>query len=420
MTMTIGRITGLRPSNIQRSGERVTITGAILAASATELRMRWAQIRGLAGNEDEPIVPVTWTIDTTLDGYYWVRGVSVSPIGPEKGVNGRFAIELERVGGGFAKPAIEVNYVMADITNPHGVTERGRIGVPNTGQEVNPFPLVFAPSYITTETGAVALISPEPIAEPLPRSGTVRYWVPPVDFYDGAATLEVLVGATWYPVTGRQLPTNFTRWRLTNGWFRFGPTVTATPFYMLAEGWNGSAWITVGTFERGLFNGGSWTRHDFGATNPTFATIPGTSTLSVPQILRNGPETVTIRIPQVYGFESWSLARGEAFVRGYYQDTAAVASGGSIQYGVASSTAIAVTDGVYGMVRTTASSGFKFFVAETVANTVDTTNARVYATSGVNALNFAIGFSTPTTFGAIDESGYALAMSAQRQQVSAR
>jgi hypothetical protein len=123
MTITIGRCTGLRPAPRfpARSGDRVVIRGSILAASLDELKARRQQLLGLEGDVDDPIVPVTWSTDSTLDGFYRVAGVSVEQIGPSSVPRATFSVTLEAISGNTA-PLVEIDASAVVRTNGVGIT----------------------------------------------------------------------------------------------------------------------------------------------------------------------------------------------------------------------------------------------------------------------------------------------------------
>ena len=422
-TLTIGRFSmSDGPSAIRHDGDFLELELQIDAATTStpaEAKVKRQQLLGMVDNPDEGAFPLTFSDDSDLDGFYSVLSVQCEPFEMFLN-NGTMAasVSLRRVGGGYARPAIEVAYVMSIITNPHSVTERGRIAVPNEGLELTNVAgnLASTPQYITSESGSLALLLNGGSFPLGPVSGSMTYQVDPADFYDGAATIEVQIGATWYPVVGKQIPTGWTNWRLNNGWTRIGPTESGGAFYMLLEAWDGAAWDTVATFARAHYDTGVWTTDDFAVSNPRGVTVPGTLALAYPVVMRNDPATVTVKIPQLYGHEAWTLSRGDAFARLYYIDRSNSADNAAVQ----TSTTIAVTDSTAFMVRTTASGGYKFFVSVAAANTVDTTNGRIRNDVIGAEFSCAIGYSTPTTSTGIDEALVSLAATSQRQRVSAR
>jgi hypothetical protein len=54
---------------VQGDGARVTITGEIESSSVTIAKVLRQQLGGHVDNQDEPFVPVTWSEDSTVDGF---------------------------------------------------------------------------------------------------------------------------------------------------------------------------------------------------------------------------------------------------------------------------------------------------------------------------------------------------------------
>lgn len=415
-TLTIGRFSmSDGPTAIRHDGNNLDLDLQIDGATTSDptvAKVLRQQLLGLAENDDEKAVPVTWSDDSDIDGYYFVEGVSVEPF--EMYLNNgtmTASVSLRRITGGFARPQLEITYIGAERTNSHALAERIRVAVPTEGQEVY-FPTLGQPDFLTTETGTLFAAS----RGVLPESNFVRYQAEPADYYNGSARIEVLIGGTYRTVVGRQIPAGWSSWRLNNGLVRVTPTeISAGNFALTVEGYDGD-WNVIVVLDRGIDTAGAWTRHNFASVNPLGAFISATNVLAYPIVTRNSPERCVITIPQYDGWESYEITRGDAYFVGRYE-----IPGSADEYGIGSNTAVAVTDSVGYMVRTSVdANGFKFFASTPATNTVDTANAQMYLGTAATSFAYACGFSTPITYQTHDEALYALAAVGLTQKVSTR
>ena len=80
MTLTIGRcgldVTHDDVQSLDDTGTEVRISGWLKASSLADAKVLRQQLLGHVNNPDEPVVPVTWSTDSTLDGYYRVNSAS--------------------------------------------------------------------------------------------------------------------------------------------------------------------------------------------------------------------------------------------------------------------------------------------------------------------------------------------------------
>lgn len=254
MTLTIGRVVIAKsPRSLSYDGDGLQVAGKFYGSSLTHAKVIRQQMLGLAGNEDEPVVPVTWDGDTDLDGYYAVGGVNVTPV---KGVTYQqfgfdYAIQLERVQGGFAAPLCEVSTSIALRTNAHSITtSTGRVGVPAAAAFQRGVGGSGAAVVSTTQnprnsaTGDVGAFGVTTTEESF---AAVSFTVAPTDFYDGAATIEQSIGGTWYPVVGDQIGiVTGNALRIGNGLVRM---TYHTDGIMSTELWDGSVWESATSFE---------------------------------------------------------------------------------------------------------------------------------------------------------------------------
>lgn len=327
MTLTIGRVSVAAPTGIAHSGDRLSLTFDILPATLAEAKVRRQQVLGLADNPDEPVVPVTWSDDSDYDGYYHVASASVSPtITYLTGRLLRCSVELERIGGGYAKPMIEVAVAAAVRSNQQSVTTLNPpaasgwlvtgfpVGNGEAGNTASLFTLAGYGSPLGTATGNLQTATIASLTNA--TSDVLWYYSQPADFYDGAAMIEVSRdnGSTWYPVVGRQIPSGVTLyWRISNGLVRVSPSFDDVNVRgeLLVEVWSGSAWESMPTMRRRFDSSGSTIGH-FGFLDPT---SNATYQYTDPVILANGADQVALQIPQANGrTETYTLRRGVPFV----------------------------------------------------------------------------------------------------------
>ena len=134
MTLTIGRVSGLRPQKGSPTvaGKRVTFQGTMIATSFLQLQVFRQQLIGHADNDDEPEIPVTWLSDSSWDGFYKVLAVKVDPQGPTASNYAKFQVDLERVVG-YSNPWFETMTQAVVRTNAHAITAPTTIGATNAG-----------------------------------------------------------------------------------------------------------------------------------------------------------------------------------------------------------------------------------------------------------------------------------------------
>lgn len=419
MSFTLGRLTSTgTPTSFSQSGDSLTVNFDVLPTSLDAAKAQRQQVVGLANNPDEPVVPFTWSDDDSYDGYYTVTAATCQPT--QAYILNRLmraTVTMTRVGGGNLKPKIELPSTCVILTNSHSITTTyGRVAHPQDDIEDYNAGIGFgeytAARQVAVDGGYVRWSR----VPSLPASGVPYYYVPPANYYIGAATLEVQRDSTWYPVHGRQVPAIDTPgdWRLTNGLVRISPSGTHN---YLVEVYDGG-WVDLVTIQRGYDSSG-WNAQNFGVNNPTGLTWTGESTRKVdPAILRNSPERVTIEIPQWGGYERLSLLRGAGWIEVTYGRPGE--SPGE-KYGVGASTTIACTDNTNRATRASVDgNGNAFFLAIPDANTVDTTNGRIYLDAAASRLTFRVGVETPAPDSGTAEYLYAYTSNQITQRVVPR
>lgn len=322
MTFSIGRIgatssgwTLTNPTEWVRTGPaRHLLSGRATFATINEAVACIDQLTALADNPDEPAVPIVWTDEPSMSGFYRIRDVTAS-IDPDSwhAASIAYTVDAERVAFGYAGySGAESSLVGAVITNGHSVsTSQIFHAAPNT-VDYNPSSTVElnAATTVTTETGVLAYAY-RSTAGSGPWNLNSRFTVAPDAFYTGAAKLEVdLGGGAWRTVVGRNLEGGSLRFN--NGLIRVVDGLAAPDIF------NGSAWELGAGVTRtfGIYSDGS----------------TGTVLLSQSlnrQILRNSPEEVAVRYtyspPGTLAVVTVdvSLRRGAFYVTGLIQASAA-------------------------------------------------------------------------------------------------
>lgn len=286
MSLTIGRVSITQNlSELDFDGDRLALAGWFFGTDLNHAKVIREQLIGLDGNEDEPDVPVTYSYDSKVDGYYTVGSVNVSQI---IGVSYerfkfQYAVKLERVQGGFGLPVCEVAAALALRTNALGITTGagGQVWVPSTASfraarfsngEVAM--MISGAGFVrTSATGPVVYAVYFPTLSPPFMAVTSAAL--PADYYDGSAMIEQSVGGVWYPVVGDQIGS------VVGNLLRIGNGLVRATFH------------TDGVLAIEIFDGAVW------ESSTSFSLINATSSTWIAEggwkIVRNAPDACTIR-----------------------------------------------------------------------------------------------------------------------------
>lgn len=316
MTFTIGRVADLRPSQVTRSGDGLRIDGTIMATSKDALDARRFQLAGLVGNVDEEAVPLTWTVDPMVDGFYRVRSAATGKLGVERSSSARFSVELDRLDSGFARPRLEVVTTAAVRTNAHSVTAPSVLAVAIPGalgyafaESDHPMTYGAGASSGGYDADGLAIVAYEFAYAAADGLMSHRFSADIASHYAGSARVEVKFGSSHYPVHGAQMPSGAAMgWRLSNGLVRVYPTYnTSSNLVELAvEGLSGANWygqtyqFTLTTTATALIGAGS------GGVQSVFA---------FPRIVRNSPETCVLRLDSANYSTFITVMRGHQWVQ---------------------------------------------------------------------------------------------------------
>lgn len=392
MSFTIGRASlPVDPTSASWLGNTLTITGWISPTTTNDTNHAYAirqQLLGLVDNDDESVFPCTFSVDPNWDGFYSVLSVQVEGRPHLMETQGRmpYTLVLQRVTGGFGKPAFESITQSVVRTNSHAVT------TPQGVVASAYFPSVYGfyesdTSTLPSASGGVANLTTEDgtmnvtyLQAPIAAS-TYRWFVKPADYFKGSARVEVKYGSTWYPIHGKQIPSaSAGDWRISNGYTRLYPSQVS-----------GNGRFTVETYRAGSWVGREFTLGVYDPVGFTWGALPmtgdSTGNLATPRVLRNDPSCVTVQCSIVSQKYTISLRRAETFVT--VALTLPAASG--LLYGFATSAVVAST-AFTGGIRATASdaNGLRYLISTPVARTNDLVNGRIYTTAAANSSQFQI------------------------------
>jgi len=279
----------------QSSGER-TLKGMLAGATLEQTNVARDNLRSLRPGE---IIPIVWTGDPHLDGFYEVVEAAAG-YGPG-GVAGSGAVEWAlRVRALGSDPEVFWQSRFSGV-NRDGAAVRFH-GVPST-----------SPLYVPEPAGGIitrALADGSSLQVALGVALTDRpIWENrPATHYRGAATVKwaSVASGTRYTRQGLWIPPALPAdWEIGNGLIRLTPNAGLTYGFLL-DVWNGTG----------------WTPWDFTLTyaGATATTVP-LDTTTRPAVLVNTPELVVVRFEQTRGAATggrWhltiSLRRGARFV----------------------------------------------------------------------------------------------------------
>lgn len=321
MTVLIGRIgppvsdlSLPEPTFWDQDGSTVRATFRSTSATLEPILSLRQMVVNLADNPDEPVVPVVWTADATVAGFYRVTAAAASPVESGYGLPDHpfdFTVTLERVQG-YATPVIESVLTGGLRANIHSITDTNALAwfsVPAAVSTIGSVALVFETGNTRmSATGDLLLTTVPPTPPPSFYDAVMQWTIAPTDYYDGAATIEV--GSPLRTVVGREVPQNaVANWRLSNGLVRATPNVS--PGLVTVEWFDGTAWESARTVQPAWRQ--SATPHPM--ANPAMFTV-----------LRNSPELCVVRITYseststtiTPGYLDLSLRRGDRNLVGVF------------------------------------------------------------------------------------------------------
>ena len=377
---SIGRVTiddgGAPDPGVSWDGDQLSFRGTIIADTQAAMVAKRDQIIGLANNADEPVIPVTWSDDDTVDGFYRVLGSSAtaSSGAAYSAFWLDFDISLEKVPG-WQAPLFEV------LSRGAGGTPI--VGIPETAHNTWATVSTTNPSSWARgcEGGTARVLAGSGASAGQFNTDTVLFRVTAANYYEAACKIKI--GGD--ELVGRQVVSGHDDWSIDNGLVRV--TYRASGGRWNIEHHDGTQWDTAKGWR--LWHDGS----GGGAT-----AWPAEFSLTV---LRNSPETCAIRLhcnSTTAGLQTYydiTVKRGDRFARVY-------AHGFAAKHGVLLETSEAGTDvSTYGITATaTDGPGNRYYVQGTTgAITTNTTIGGLFLT--VAAAGFSCGIASQVNFATI-------------------
>jgi hypothetical protein len=278
------------PGSITQSGDLLQLAGLQMPSSLYQGRLLRQTILGLAASGE--IVPILAPTELDLTGFYQITGGQVSAM-PSTDTHGQFewAVAAQKVPEGWTRATHEVIYdvsLRANTESVVAVNAEQTLAWPHSadGTGINPIANIVATDSGNIKRYRAAITPPSTKTEAL-------HSVAPVDYYNGAATIEILDSTNqWWPITGTQ-PPELRGVRLSNGLVR----VTV-----------GGVTPTI-TVER--FSAGSWTAPIIVRFDGAGEAVPVPATV---KISRNSVEAVAVTFTAEDGSQqipfTLGLARG--------------------------------------------------------------------------------------------------------------
>lgn len=397
--LDIGRaFTGLDvdAASARWAGRALSLTGDLYLGSVAAANRRGTaaavrdRLMALVDSRDELVVPVTFSEDTTVDGWYRLDGASVDYNAAT--LNDGYlswSADLTRVGEG-AMPQVEVVSSYGVITNGWSVT--------NTTLNSNKAVISGAPSTAydgsngyrgpdggsrVAETGTLNIFAALSGVPASPGTVIHRWSIDPDDAYIGGCSLVgTYAGLSSVLCLGRGMTPAAEGMIVSNGIVR----ATIASGVLKVQAYDSGSWVNVGplTWVFTISDGGS----------PS--TLAWSQTARV-TVLRNSPEEVSVRLlgasnlPAKYGrvWVDLTVKRGHRIV------FVTVRSDVEIFWTVDPSTATACTNISGGMRQTNAdASGNRFVLTGGQSVTSNSTTGQLYNSGASGSYKFTVGIGT--------------------------
>ena len=297
--LAVGRVFDgydVAPSAMSWNGDQLSLSGPIYIPVAASSRFALLtcvrdRVRSLVNSDDERHVPVTFTLDPALDGFYRPLSASISfeAYSPEAAL-GQWSMTLERLGRG-ALPQVEVhsNYAHIDPSNALSATE-ANVEASATAIAISACPSTaydawngFNPASGTArvaESGTLSMF--ETTFPGLPFTAIHRFSVAPADGYVGACSIKgTYAGVADQLCLGDMAPAR-NGLVISNGLVRAKITSAA----LTVEVYDSGSWVTTSAT--------GWTMV---ATSGTIgANTIDLSAADTVAVLRNSPEACSVRV----------------------------------------------------------------------------------------------------------------------------
>ena len=300
------------PSAITESqGGRIQLSGVFHPEQSPNDPAAIRLSRGLAfqqqwiGLNDEPdAVPLVTSAQPQLTGMYMVESASIDWMRALTASGGTvgYSARLRRVKPAAASAIYELQYeTAARSVALYSVTPAGLLWVPKSSRFTD-----FDAATVTRVTGdGLGVVGGAPVASAATGSvGALQFGLAAKNYYQAACTIEISHGGpgdSWVPVQGTQIPAvDYYDVRITNDLVRFTWTNDGSILFERAvtDGATGVVWATVNSF--------------------SIAADVTLTPAGAPTVIRNSPESVTVRYPANNGayssrYVSVTVNRGDSF-----------------------------------------------------------------------------------------------------------
>lgn len=412
-TFTVGRISLDEIEEWSQKGDRISVKGDTIASSVTAAKSMVQNILGLADNPDEDIVPVTFSEDADLNGFYRVLS-SQADTDWAVLTDGyvRWSMQLERVSGSGTREIESTLFGTARTGKPGGITERYWFGIPS---DATAYP--FGDDYTVSRAGGgwnTLITEGSTYANAHPR-----WSISPANYYNASAYVSVRSG---HPdkMVGRQMIADGTDWQIGNSLITVGPPTSSTNLFKTTHV------VSAGT-------GGTQT-YDWALIFITAGPTVNTQTMGNPtqvRVLRNSPEAVTVQLrfgptphaslglasnTKVGFYLTLTIRRGDRGVRIAFNSNGITANWG---FGPASTAAFtAITADNQGLVETVADvDGNKRVIITALGTTLSTATGRLWGGSRSDYsawIGAAVSAATGETASWLQDAYYAALTESQR------
>ena len=373
-------ITGYQETSTYDEGRQVTFSGLVKTSTLADTIALRTELPALSGQ----LVPVIWSFDSTLNGYYAISDVSIDASAASGSYvsGGLFGLTITaKLIGSDGDVEFQSKLVGTVLSNTKGVTDAestpwhsppvGAYGWTQVGS---------SPTHYsrTTSDGAIDMW------HDISRSTSPTWSVDVADFYKGAVKVY----------TGGYLRQGLHTANVTSGWELSNGLVKVTP--------NG----TNGRLDLEVYDGSQW---DTPMVVQFWSSSSEIGNADAIAIIRNRPESCVIRLTRdayaELGGGRWTidleLRRGSRYISGYY--TSHVATDLTVIYGPQTAgTGITPTgaSAAVAVLNNTTVNGNRFVVGS--ANSAPQTSNTSVATVSTTAADFFIGAEVNYTASAPD------------------
>jgi hypothetical protein len=346
---------------------RITIRGTVLGSTLAETKALRDELGALIDRNQ--FVPVTWTGDASLDGFYLPRSVSIETRSLNESGFVPFQVGLDRIGtdGDLVFRSKRIGTVLA---NDHGVTEAesAPFWAPPRGADAVDLGSSIPGSINRTGSGGAMRIWRD-----LSYAAELYYSTAAAGYLNGRSRIET--GTTLRERAGLTIANDVADWRLENELVRVTPNATSGRIDVSHH--DGTSWETAKVWK--------------------FLADAGEAPWEYVAVLRNDPEEVAIRLSKgvtTGGISTLDLGlrRGSRIVTGHFTRFAAATLGVELATAEAGTaiTPAGASSAVAVRKTTNDGAGNRYVVGTSKSHTADLVNGGIEKAS-VSSLDFFVG-----------------------------